>query len=126
MLGEGVIEELYHLENGAYDDLFGSVELRAPAGEAQAFVVAGAGKGIPCYRALQRRSIPFATGILYENDVDFRVARQLSRQVISVPAFHNMEKCLGGGYPAEMQLGPGCGDTGWAAEPLGETAGQFG
>ena len=87
VLGEGTVEQLYDLPPGGYDLLFGSVELKRPEGEPQAFVVAGAGRGIPCYRALQRRGIPFATGILWENDGDFRVARQLAAKTVSVAPF---------------------------------------
>ena len=49
------------------------------------FVVAGNGSGIPVYRDLQRRGIPFATGILYENDVDVRLARLLAAEMVVVP-----------------------------------------
>lgn len=51
------------------------------------FVLAGSGAGIPVYRRLQRENIPFATGILYTNDLDYRLARLLAAQVISVEAF---------------------------------------
>ena len=51
------------------------------------FVLAGGGSGIPAYRALQRKNIPFSTGILCENDVDFQVARSLAAEIVSVPAF---------------------------------------
>lgn len=81
------IARLYGIENGSYDTLLGSVELQRPAGEPRVFVVGGAGSGIPFYRMLQRCGIPFAAGILYENDVDFRVARALAASVVSARAF---------------------------------------
>ena len=84
------VEQLYDLESGSYDLLFGSVELAKPTGEPQVFVVAGDGYGVGCYRALQKQNIPFATGILFENDVDYRVARELSDHVVSAPAFSPM------------------------------------
>lgn len=84
------VETLYDMEKGSYDPLFGSVEMAKPQGKPVAFVIAGGGKGIGVYRSLQRRNIPFATGILYENDVDYRVALQLSDQVICAPAFAPM------------------------------------
>ncbi len=85
------IARLYGIENGAYDTLFGSVELQKPAGEPRAFVIGGAGSGIPFYRMLQRCGIPFAAGILYENDVDFRVARALAASVVSARAFEPVD-----------------------------------
>lgn len=87
ILRSGVINELYDIENGSYNPLFGSVELGKTAGAPKVFVVAGAGFGIPVYRALQRDEIPFATGILFENDVDYQVAKHLSDNVITSPAF---------------------------------------
>lgn len=81
------IEQLYDMEKGSYDLLFGSVELTKPQGAPQVFVVAGGGCGAAVYRALQKRELPFATGILFENDVDCRVARALSDHVVAAPAF---------------------------------------
>lgn len=86
------IEHLYQLEHGSYNLLFGSVELTKPKGNPKVFVVAGCGCGIPFYRALQKREIPFATGILFENDVDFQVGRELSDHVVTASAFEAMTK----------------------------------
>ncbi|MCR4723067.1 MAG: ABC transporter ATP-binding protein [Eubacteriales bacterium] len=83
------IEELYEIKNGSYDTLFGSVELVKPSGEPKIFIVAGGGHGIPFYRELQKRQIPFATGVLFSNDVDYQVARTLSDKVIVSPAFES-------------------------------------
>ena len=59
--GEG-IRALYRLEEEAYDPLFGGIELPRIEGEPQAFVLSACGTGIPVYRALQRRGVPFAAG----------------------------------------------------------------
>ena len=53
-------------------------------------MVGGGGAGIACYRALQKRQIPFAAGILFTNDVDCPVAMELSDHVITAPAFEPM------------------------------------
>lgn len=90
VLENHTIEHLYELHNGSYNLLFGSVELAKPKGTPKVFVVAGGGYGIPCYRALQKQEIPFATGILYENDVDCQVALELSDHVVVAPAFEEM------------------------------------
>lgn len=87
ILKEDTIEKLYDLEKGSYDLLFGSVELAKPEGNPKVFVVAGGGYGIPCYRALQKKGVPFATGILFQNDVDYQVAKELSSHVIAAQAF---------------------------------------
>lgn len=85
---EQAIRRLYDIEDGYFDPLFGSIELKKPAGETpEIFVLAGAGTGIPLYRKLQRENIPFATGVLYTNDLDHRLARLLAAEVISAPPF---------------------------------------
>lgn len=79
--------QLYGIRYGAYDPLFGSVELERAAGEPDVFVVGGCGTGIPCYRVLQKRRVPFAAGILFENDLDVPVAKALGSRVVCAPAF---------------------------------------
>ena len=90
ILAEGVIERLYDIQRGSYNLLFGSVELAKPRGEPQVFVVGGGGQGVACYRALQKRQLPFAAGILFDNDVDCQVALELSDHVVTAPAFEPM------------------------------------
>ena len=90
---EDRIRRLYDIENGFFDPLFGSIELKKPTGDIpRVFVLAGAGEGISVYRSLQRDNIPFATGILYDNDLDHRLARLLAAQVIAVPAFTPIDR----------------------------------
>ena len=81
------VKELYELESGSFNTLFGSVELMAPEGEPEIFVLAGAGKGIPIYRLLQKNNRAFSTGVLFENDVDLQVASVLAAHVTVAPAF---------------------------------------
>ena len=81
------IEALYGMEAGSYNALFGSLEMGRVEGQPRAFVIGGAGRGIPVYRALQRRGVPFAAGILAENDVDYAVAKALAVETVAVPAF---------------------------------------
>lgn len=82
------IASLYQLERGSYNSLFGCVELEASSGPAQVFVVGGAGSGIPIYRRLQRQGIPFAAGVLGENDLELPVAKALSCALITEKAFY--------------------------------------
>ena len=78
---------MYDLSKGSYNPLFGSFELEKPVGKAEVFVIAGGGTGIAAYRALQKKGIPFVTGILHENDVDYQVARDLASEVICERSF---------------------------------------
>lgn len=81
------IHELYEIESGSYNADFGCLEMEKPKGQAQVFVIAGNGSGIPVYRSLQRKGIPFATGVLHENDMDYQVAKALAGEVITEVPF---------------------------------------
>lgn len=94
ILAGEAIDKLYDIQHGSYNLLFGSVELTKPVGAPRVFVVGGGGFGVDCYRALQKRQIPFATGILFENDVDCQVAMDLSDHVVTAPAFEPMTETL--------------------------------
>ena len=65
-------------------------ELEKNAGKPEVFVIGGAGTGIPVYRNLQRQGIPFAAGVLHENDLDFPCAKAPAAQVISAPPFEEI------------------------------------
>ena len=86
------IRELYSIDQGSYDPLFGSIELPRPAGEPRTFVISGAGSGIPVFRRLQKENTPFIAGILYENDIDCVLARQLAAEVITEAPFQNIRE----------------------------------
>ena len=83
----GYISRLYGIQSGSYEEQTGTPELPAASGSPQVFVLAGRGTGIPVYRRLQRQGIPFATGILWANDVDYPVARILAAEVVKEQAF---------------------------------------
>lgn len=90
VLDSETIHEIWDIQSGSYNLLLGSLELSGPAGDPRIFVLGGGGYGIPCYRALQKMNIPFASGILFENDVDYQVASKLCEELVSVPAFEAM------------------------------------
>ncbi len=92
ILKNGTIETLYDMKRGSYNLYFGSVELTKPKGNPEVFVVGGSGFGIPYYRALQKQQIPFAAGILFENDLDYQVAKELSDHVVTASAFEPMNE----------------------------------
>lgn len=87
VFSEPAIRELYDIDHGFFDPMFGSIELPRPEGEIEAFVLSACGTGIPVYRALQKAGVPFAAGILYENDVDYRLARLLASEVVAATPF---------------------------------------
>jgi iron complex transport system ATP-binding protein len=85
-----IILPLYDLSNGSYNPLFGSVEMGRPQGEPRIFVIAGGGTGIETYRALQKQGLPFITGILHENDIDYQLARDLAVEVLVEKSFERI------------------------------------
>ena len=78
----GYIRSLFSMEAGSFDEENTSMELQAPSGEPKVFVIAGCGTGRGVFRELQRRGIPFITGILFDNDVDYPPAAALASEVI--------------------------------------------
>ena len=80
-------QELFQIERRSYLTDYGSVELEAVKGEPKVFVIGGNGAGIPVYRQLQKQGIPFAAGILWENDREYPVAEALASVVIREKAF---------------------------------------
>lgn len=81
------IHHLYGVTDGSYNAHFGCLEMERPKGEPKVFVIAGNGSGIPVYRRLQRQGIPFATGVLQENDIDYEVAKALAVRVVAERPF---------------------------------------
>ena len=87
---EEIIRDLYGITNGSFDPRFGSIELPGIKGEPEVLVISSGGSGIPVYRKLRKERIPFAAGILYENDIDCELARQLAVEVITEKAFEEI------------------------------------
>ncbi|MEA4929093.1 MAG: ABC transporter ATP-binding protein [Candidatus Limiplasma sp.] len=84
---DGYIRSLYGIRRGSYNTAFGCLEMEPVCGPPSVFVIGGGGAGIPLYRLLQRRGIPFAAGVLQENDIDYPVAKALASEVISERPF---------------------------------------
>ena len=80
----GYIRSLFAIEAGSFDEENTSMELQAPSGQPEVFVIAGCGTGRGVFRQLQRKGIPFSTGILFDNDVDYPVASALASEVIEI------------------------------------------
>ncbi len=90
----GYIPKLYQMTTGSYDELSGNLELEPVKGTPKVFVLAGAGTGTTVYRRLQREGIPFATGILWENDLDYPSAKALASEIISLKPFQPVEDAV--------------------------------
>ncbi len=90
LLREREMEDLFDLAEGSFDALLGSAELPGVAGEPKVFVISQGGSGIPVYRKLQRERIPFAAGILFRNDLDYRIAKQLAVEVVEAEPFEEI------------------------------------
>ena len=89
---QGYIPQLYQMTTGSYDERTGDLELPKTEGEPKVFVIAGNGTGTAVFRKLQRDGIPFAAGILWENDLDYPAAKALASEVVSVKAFCEMDE----------------------------------
>ena len=87
---EETIRSLYHIDNGYFDPVFGSIELPRPEGKPQIFVLSAGGSGIEVYRRLQKENIPFIAGILYPGDIDYQLARMLAMEVITEKPYCRM------------------------------------
>lgn len=81
------ISKLYEIDTGSYDTMYGSAEPHSNKGKPQVFVIGGGGKGIPVYRKLQKQGIPFAAGVIHENDLDFPIAVRLADTLITEKPF---------------------------------------
>ena len=115
---EEMIRSMYEIDKGFFDPMFGSIELPAPSGDPEVFVIAGGGSGIPVYRLLQKADIAFATGILHENDTDYRLARLLAAQVITERPFDSIGDEA---FAKAMEIMNRCSRVVYAEPPIGET-----
>lgn len=90
----GYLTELFGISAGSFDEENGSMELEAPKGQPQVFVIAGGGCGRTVYRRLQREGTAFLTGILAQNDLDYPAARALASEVIAAESFEPVTDTL--------------------------------
>lgn len=89
---EGFINDLYEITEGTFHEANGSVELKKCVGTPEVFVIAGNGTGSFLFRQLQREGIPFAVGILGEQDVDYLPAKALADTVIAEKAYQDFSR----------------------------------
>lgn len=116
----GYVPKLYQMTTGSYDELTGNLELEPVKGKPEVFVLAGCGSGTAVYRRLQRAGTPFATGILWENDLDYPSAKALAAEVVSVRAFCKVDE---GAMRRAKELLDACGQVICTIDP--EETGEF-
>ncbi len=112
---ENTIRELYDIDNGFFDPLFGSIELKKVSGASQVFVLSSCGRGIPLYRQLQKQEKPFAAGILYTNDVDYQLARLLAEEVVQAAPFETVSDAA---VERALQLVESCQEVWMTSFPI--------
>lgn len=81
------VQQLYGVKSRQFDPQTGQAFLERPEGAPEVFVIGGGGTGLTVYNRLQRQNIPFAAGILQENDVEYAAASALAACVFSEKAF---------------------------------------
>ncbi len=90
----GYLTRLFHISAGSLDEESGDLELEPPKGKAEVFVIAGGGTGRSTFRRLQREGTAFISGILFQNDLDYPVARALAAEVIAAESFEPIPTAL--------------------------------
>ena len=81
------VQQLYGVKPQQFEPQIGQVFMERLEGIPEVFVIGGGGTGLAVYNSLQRQNIPFAAGILQENDVEYAAASALAACVFSEKAF---------------------------------------
>jgi iron complex transport system ATP-binding protein len=83
----GYINKLYGVSAECFCEAYGSTELERSSGEPMVFVIGGGQQAISIYRRLWRLGIPFAAGVIHENDISFPAASALATKIVTEKAF---------------------------------------
>lgn len=86
------IQQLYGMEDGQFNPVTGEIYFAGNRQIPEVFVIGGGGAGIPVYHRLVREGIPFAAGILQENDLETATALTSAAEVVLAKAFCPMEE----------------------------------
>lgn len=89
VVDEKIINNLYGMESN-YNNLLGSVEIENTL-KPEVFVLGGCGKGTPIYRIFTKSDIGISTGIIYENDIDYEIARTMGIKIYSLKPYKKVE-----------------------------------
>lgn len=88
------VQQLYGVSKESFSPLTGSMFFEGNKKEPEVFVIGGAGSAIHLYQRLQREDIPFAAGILQENDLEYEIAKACGSKVIYSKAFEMVDEKL--------------------------------
>lgn len=86
------IQRLFGVSTECFDASLGVMYFPVQPKTPCVFVICGDGSGIPVFYQLQKAGIPFAAGILYENDVDYRVAKATASSIVSAASFYPIQE----------------------------------
>lgn len=83
------VSRLYNFNGVTFNPLLGSIEISQQYNKSQPmiFVLGGMGYGTPIYRVLSRKGFCISTGILYKNDIDWFIAKQMNAICIDETPF---------------------------------------
>ena len=112
----GYISELYGVSKGSFCESYGTPELERCGGEPRVFVIGGGGDGIAVYRSLRRQGIPFAAGVIHENDIEYPAASALAAALISERAFEPVSEAS---YEKARSIMMSCSSVICAAKSFG-------
>ena len=84
------IRALYDVAHGSFDPRSGAMVPKGVSGAPVVFVIGGGGSGVPVYRRLWRLGVPFAAGVLQENDLDTPTAQALAAAIVTERAFESI------------------------------------
>ena len=87
ILTNGLVNRLYDISGEEPHYPLGNIELPKSSGKPVIFVVGGNGCGAPFYRFFSRKGLPFHTGLLQQNDIDYHIALPLAASVFAGKAF---------------------------------------
>lgn len=82
------IQKLYGVSELEFNPILGTMHLPVEKKEPEVFVIGGGGSGVATYHRLQREKIPFAVGVLGENDLEYSIAKAAATKVIKTKAFY--------------------------------------
>ncbi len=93
VLDEDTLSKVYSLDNVGVCSLGPIFEIKIYP-KTEIFIIAGQGSGVKIYRKLARRGIGFYTGILYNFDIDYIVAKTMNAGVLCIEDFEDHRKAI--------------------------------